>query len=307
MRLVFMGTPSFAVPTLMEIVGQGHEVAAVYTQPPRPAGRGMDERKSAVHEAADNLALDVRHPKSLAGEAEEIAALSPEALVVVAYGLILPKDVLQTAEYGALNVHASLLPRWRGAAPVARAIMAGDAQTGVSVMKMEEGLDTGPVAMEERVPIAPGDTAGDLTETLARLGADLMGRALGAMARGTITFTPQAPDGATYARKIQKAEAALDFSEPSDAVRNHIHGLSPFPGAHASIEIAGRPERLKFLHAAAVAGDGAPGEIIGPGLTIACGTGAVAIKTVQRAGKGSMDADDFMRGARLSPGDRFLP
>ncbi len=307
MRIVFMGTPQFAVPTLMEIIGQGHDVAAVYTQPPRPAGRrGLDETKSPVHEAAEALGLDVRHPaSSLKDRAEEIAALEADALVVVAYGLILPQAVLDAAEYGAFNVHASLLPRWRGAAPVARAIMAGDAQTGVAVMKMEAGLDTGPVAMEERVAIAPQETAGELTERLARLGADLMGRALGGLQRGALTFTPQAEAGATYAKKIDKGEAAIDFAAPAAAVRAHIHGLSPWPGAHATLEIGGKPERLKVLRAEEVAGEGAPGTILDGDLTVACGTGAVRLTRVQRPGKGAVDAADFLRGARVEAGTRF--
>ncbi len=306
MRIVFMGTPQFAVPTLMEIIGQGHDVVAVYTQPPRPAGRrGLGETKSPVHEAAEALGLDVRHPASLKDRAGEIAALEADALVVVAYGLILPQAVLDAARYGAFNVHASLLPRWRGAAPVARAIMAGDAQTGVAVMKMEAGLDTGPVAMEERVAIAPQDTAGELTERLARLGADLMGRALGGLERGALTFTPQAEAGATYAKKIDKGEAAIDFAAPAAAVRAHIHGLSPWPGAHATLEIGGKPERLKVLRAEEVAGEGAPGTILDGELTVACGTGAVRLTRVQRPGKGAVDAADFLRGARVEAGTRF--
>lgn len=306
MRLVFMGTPAFAVPTLMELVGQGHEVVAVYTQPPRPAGRrGLDETKSAVHEAAEALGIEVRHPVSLKDRAEEIAALGADALVVVAYGLLLPQAVLDAAPLGAFNVHASLLPRWRGAAPIARAIMAGDAETGVAVMKMEAGLDTGPVAMEERIAIGPDDTAGGLTERLARLGADLMGRALGGLERGALTLTPQPEEGATYARKIDKAEAAIDFAQPAAAVRAHIHGLNPWPGAHATIEIGGKPERLKVLLAEVVAGEGAPGTVLDDRLTVACGEGAVRLLRVQRAGRSAVDAADFLRGARVATGDRF--
>ncbi|MEM8664946.1 MAG: methionyl-tRNA formyltransferase [Pseudomonadota bacterium] len=305
MRVVFMGTPDFAVPTLMEIVGQGHEVAAVYTQPPRRAGRGMDERKSAVHEAAEALGLDVHTPVSLKDRAGEIAAVDADVIVVVAYGLILPQAVLDAAEHGAYNVHGSILPRWRGAAPVARAIMAGDTQTGVAVMKMEAGLDTGPVAMEEPIKIAPTDTAGDLTERLARLGGDLMGRALGGLARGSLTLTPQPDEGVTYAHKIQKAEAAVDFSKPATAVRNHIHGLSPWPGAFGTIRLAGKPERLKLLEAEVVDGEGAPGALIGDDLSVACGDGAIRLLRVQRAGKGAVTVDEFLRGARLDEGARF--
>lgn len=306
MRLVFMGTPDFAVPTLMEIVGQGHEVVAVYTQPPRPAGRrGLGETKSPVHEAAEALGIPVHHPVSLKDRAGEIEALGADALVVVAYGLLLPQTVLDAAPLGAYNVHASLLPRWRGAAPIARAIMAGDAETGVGVMKMEAGLDTGPVAMEERIAIHPDDTAGELTERLARLGADLMGRALGGLERGALTLTPQDAEGATYARKIDKAEAAIDFTRPAAAVCAHIHGLSPWPGAHGTLAIAGKAERLKVLRATIAAGNGAPGTVLDDALTVACGEGAVRLLRVQRAGKSAVDAADFLRGARVGAGDRF--
>lgn len=297
-----MGTPQFAVPTLMEIAGHGIEVAAVYTQPPRPAGRGLDERRSPVHEAAVALGLTVRHPPRLSGEAEAIAALEPDALVVVAYGLILPEAVLSAAPLGAYNLHASLLPRWRGAAPVARAIMAGDAETGVCVMGMEKGLDTGPVAMVERTPIAPGESAGDLAERLSRLGADLMVRALGGLQRGALTLTPQPEEGATYAAKIDKAEAAIDFGRPAHEVANLIHGLNPMPGAHTLA--AG--ERLKVWRAAVEpGGQGAPGTLLDDELTIACAKGAVRLTEVQRPGKGRVDAAAYRRGARLATGDRL--
>ncbi|UOM36807.1 methionyl-tRNA formyltransferase [Acuticoccus sp. I52.16.1] len=305
MRVVFMGTPSFAVPTFMEIAGQGHEIPAVYTQPPRPAGRGMAERRSAVHEAADALGIEVRHPTSLKEEAGAIEALEADVLVVVAYGLILPQAVLDSAPLGAFNVHASLLPRWRGAAPVARAIMAGDAQTGVAVMRMEKGLDTGPVAMVERTPIGPDDTAADLTDRLSRLGADLMVRALAGLEREALTMTPQPQEGVTYAHKIDKAEAPIDFTADAETVRNHIHGLNPMPGAHATIEIGGKPERLKVLRATLADGTGAPGEVLDDRLTVACGRGAVRLVRVQRAGKSPVEADAFLRGARIGPGDRF--
>lgn len=306
MRVVFMGTPDFAVPTLMEIAGQGYEVAAVYTQPPRPAGRrGLDERKSAVHEAAEALGIEVRHPVSLKDRADEIKDLAPDVLVVVAYGLILPPAVLDAAPMGAFNVHASLLPRWRGAAPVARAIMAGDTETGVAVMQMEAGLDTGPVAMEERVPIGPTDTAGELAERLSRLGGDLMVRALGALSRGGLALRPQSGAGITYAHKIDKAEAAIDFSKDAEAVRAHIHGLSPWPGAFAMLEVAGKPERIKVLFAQTVPGDGVPGTVLDDQLTVACGRGAVRLLKVQRAGKGVVTADEFLRGARVGAGAQF--
>ena len=261
MRVIYMGTPDFAVPTLMEIAGQGHDIVAVYTQPPRPAGRGMGERKSAVHEAAETLGLDVRHPHSLKGRAGDIAALDADVAVVAAYGLILPQAVLDATHHGAFNVHASLLPRWRGAAPVARAVMAGDTQTGVTIMKMEQGLDTGPIAMMERVAIGPDDTAGTVTERLARLGADLMVRALGGLERGALDPAPQPEEGVTYASKIDKAEARIDFSRPASAVRNHIHGLNPVPGAWTTLPIGDRVERIKVLRAAVTDGEGAPGTI----------------------------------------------
>ncbi|ORE95695.1 methionyl-tRNA formyltransferase [Stappia sp. 22II-S9-Z10] len=307
MRVVFMGTPAFSVPTLMEIVGQGHEVVAVYTQPPRPAGRGMAERKSAVHEAAEAFGIEVRHPVSLRdpAEAAAIAALQADVLVVVAYGLILPVPVLEAAPLGAYNVHASLLPRWRGAAPVARAIMAGDAVTGVAVMRMEKGLDTGPVAMVEHTPIGPDDTAADLTDRLARLGADLMVRAMAGLERDALTLTPQPDEGVTYAHKIDKAEAPIDFTLPAEAVRNHIHGLNPMPGAHATFTLGGKAERLKVLRAVVADGAGEPGTVLDDRLTVACGTGAVRLTRVQRAGKSPVDADAFLRGARIGPGDRF--
>ncbi|MBJ3777404.1 methionyl-tRNA formyltransferase [Acuticoccus mangrovi] len=305
MRVVFMGTPPFAVPTLMEIVGQGHEICAVYTQPPRPAGRGMAERRSAVHEAADALGIEVRHPTSLREEAGAIAALEADAAVVVAYGLLLPESVLQATRLGAFNVHASLLPRWRGAAPVARAIMAGDAETGVCVMKMEKGLDTGPVAMVERVAIGPDDTAGELTERLSRLGADLMGRALGGLERGALTLEKQPVEGATYANKIDKAEAVIDFDASAEAVRNHIHGLNPMPGAHTTMRVGDKTERLKILNVVVVDGEGEPGTVLDDRLTIACAVGAIRPTRVQRAGKGPVDTDAFLRGARIAVGDRF--
>ncbi|MEM6849953.1 MAG: methionyl-tRNA formyltransferase [Pseudomonadota bacterium] len=301
LRVVFMGTPDFSLPTLMEIVGQGHEIVAVYTQPPRPAGRGMAERRSAVHDAADALMVDVRTPKTLRDD-EALAALEAlqaDVLVVIAYGLLLPQRALNAAETGAFNVHASLLPRWRGAAPIHRAIMAGDTETGVAIMKMEAGLDTGPVAMVERVPIRPDDTAGEMTGTLSRLGADLMGRALGALERGTLSLEAQPEVGVTYAKKIDKAEAAIDFGQPAEMVRAHIHGLSPWPGAHTTLPGG---ERLKVLRAEVLDGSGAPGGVLVPDLTVACGEGALRLTRVQRAGKGPMAADEFLRGAQLPVG-----
>lgn len=310
--VVFMGTPEFAVPTLMEIAGQGHDVRAVYTRAPRPAGRGMAERRSPVHEAAALLGLPVHHPRTLRDPAavETFRAHEADVAVVVAYGLILPREILEAPRLGCLNVHASLLPRWRGAAPIQRAVMAGDRETGVSIMRMEEGLDTGPVLLEERLPIPPDATAGDLHDPLARLGADLMVRALGGLERGALVETPQPEAGVTYAEKISKDEARIDWSRPARAVHDHARGLSPFPGAWCAFDPGGAPERrerLKVLRTQAVEGAGAPGEILeaGPRLVVACGEGAVSLVEVQRAGKAAAPADAFVRGARLSVGDRL--
>lgn len=303
MRIAFFGTPQFAVPTLTEIIGQGHDVAAVYTQPPRSAGRGLSETRSPVHETAARFSLPVFAPVSLRpqDEAARFAALDVEVGVVVAYGQILPQAFLDAAAHGCLNLHASLLPRWRGAAPVARAIMAGDRETGVMVMQMEAGLDTGPVAMSERVAIGDDTTAGELATQLASLGADLMARALAALSRGVLTFTPQAAEGATYAKKIDKAETRIDWARPAREVHNHIRGLSPAPGAW--FELAG--ERIRVLRSTLASGSGAPGSVLDDALTVACGDGAVRLTNVQRAGKAAMAAEAFLRGTPLAPGTRL--
>ncbi len=303
MRVAFFGTPDFAVPTLTEIVGQGHEVVAVYSQPPRAAGRGMAERKSPVHEVADGFGLPVFTPVTLKSdrEAEHFAGLEPDIGVAVAYGLILPEPILRAPPLGCLNLHASLLPRWRGAAPVARAVMAGDAETGVMVMQMEAGLDTGPVAMSERVAIGADETAGELADRLARLGADLMVRALSAAGRAALDLTPQPEEGVTYARKIDKAEARIDWSRPGRDVHNHIRGLSPWPGAWFEADLGNGSERVKALRATLAESSGAPGALVGEGLTIACGEGAVRLTRVQRAGKQAADADEFLRGVQARP------
>ena len=306
MRVVFMGTPDFAVPTLMEIIGQGHEVVAVYTQPPRPAGRGQAERRSPVHQAADGFGLPVLTPHGFkdAGTQDAFAAHDADVAVVVAYGQLLPQAVLDTPAEGCLNLHASLLPRWRGAAPIQRAIMAGDHETGVMVMRMGPGLDTGPVALTERIEIGADETAGQLHDRLMRLGADLMGRALAALSRGALTFHEQ--EGETvYAKKIEKAEARIDWSRPAREVHNHIRGLSPFPGAWFEAELGGKPERIKVLRSALADGSGAPGTVLDDALTIACGGGAVRLVELQRAGKGAMAADAFLRGAAVSAGQKF--
>ena len=303
LRIAFFGTPSFAVPTLTEIVGQGHEVVAVYSQPPRPAGRGMAERKSPVHETAERLGLPVSTPRTLRSDdaAAAFAALAPDVAVVVAYGLILPAPFLDAPAEGCLNLHASLLPRWRGAAPIARAIMAGDTETGVEVMRMEAGLDTGPVAMIERVAIGPDVTAGEMTERLSRLGADLMARALGALARGGLGFVPQAADGVTYAKKLDKAETRIDWTRPAADVNNHIRGLSPDPGAWFEADFGRGPERIRVLRSTLAEATGSPGSIVGPGLTVACGSGAVRLNEIQRAGKQPVKAEAFLAGIRQMP------
>ena len=307
LRIVFMGTPDFAVPTLSEIMRQGHEVAAVYTRAPAAAGRGMELRPSPVHRLAERFGLPVLTPKALRSEeaAETFRSHRAEAAVVVAYGMILPKPILDAPPLGCLNLHASLLPRWRGAAPIQRAIMAGDKETGVAVMKMEQGLDTGPVAMVERVPIGPDMTAGELHDLLAPLGADLMGRALAALARGTLSFTPQSEEGVTYARKITNEEARIDWSRPAQAVHDQVRGLSPFPGAFFMVDLGKGPERMKVLRTARAEGAGEPGRLLDAAGTVACGEGAVRLVQVQRAGRGVVKADEFLRGARLEPGVRL--
>ncbi len=305
LRVVFMGTPEFAVPTLTEIVGHGHEVVAVYSQPPRPSGRrGLEVRKSPIHEIAERFGLTVCTPSSLKaeGEAEAIALLGADVGVVVAYGQILPRAVLVAPDNGCLNLHASLLPRWRGAAPIERAIMAGDSETGVMVMRMEAGLDTGPVALAERLAIGPDATAGELTERLSRLGADLMVRALAALSRGGLTVTPQAEEGVTYAKKIDKAETRIDWSRPGGQVHNHIRGLSPDPGAWFEMDAGKGPERVKVLRSTLAEGDGAPGSILDDALTVACGGGAVRLLELQRAGRQPLKAPEFLRGAAIAPG-----
>jgi methionyl-tRNA formyltransferase len=302
-----MGTPDFAVPTLAEIVGQGHDVAAVYTRAPKPAGRGMAEKRTPVHELAARFKIAVETPRTL--RSDEAAAVfrrhAADVAVVVAYGLILPKPILDAPHRGCLNLHASLLPRWRGAAPIQRAVMAGDKETGVAVMKMEEGLDTGPVAMTERIAILADDTAGDVHDALARLGADLMTRALAALSRGALNFTPQPSEGVTYAAKIGNDEARIDWARPARLLHDHVRGLAPFPGAFTQIDSGRGAERLKVLRTAPAAGSGAPGEILDGDMTVACGEGALRLRSVQRAGRGAVGGAEFMRGARLAPGSRL--
>jgi methionyl-tRNA formyltransferase len=298
-----MGTPEFAVPTLTELVGRGHEIAAVYTRAPKPAGRGQAERKSPVHLAAEGFGIPVFTPRSLKNVAEQatFAMHSADVAVVVAYGLILPLAILETPLHGCLNLHGSLLPRWRGAAPIQRAVMAGDARTGVMVMKMDEGLDTGPVGLVDEMAIGPDMTSGELHDKMMLVGADLMARALEALDRGSLEFTPQRDEGVTYASKIEKAEARIDWSKPAAEVHNLIRGLSPSPGAWFTVLLGGAEVRVKVLRSTMAEGTGAPGTLLGDGLTVACGTGAVRLLQVQREGKGAMDAASFLRGAGELP------
>lgn len=307
LRVVFMGTPDFAVPTLLGVIGAGYAVAGVYTQPPRPAGRGMAERRSPVHAIADQAGLPVFTPATLK-EPEpqaELVGLDADVAVVVAYGLILPKPVLDAPRHGCLNLHGSYLPRWRGAAPIQRAILAGDTETGVMVMRMDEGLDTGPICLGERVAIDGNMTAGELHDRMAGLGADLMLRALAALGRGSLDCTPQPEEGASYAPKIEKSETRIDWGKPAIQVHNHIRGLSPFPGAWCELEREGRRERLKVLRSEPANGAGAPGEALDDALCIACGEGAVRLTQVQRAGKQPAAAAVFLRGFPVPAGTRL--
>lgn len=300
LRLAFMGTPAFATPTLAALIGAGHDIACVYTQPPRPKGRGLAEELSPVHRLALASHIPVRTPVSLKDPAQHeiFAALGCDAAVVVAYGLLLPKAILEAPRLGCFNLHASLLPRWRGAAPIQRAIMAGDTETGVMVMRMEEGLDTGPILMAERTAIAR-KTYGQLHDELAQLGASLMTRALGALERGSIGEQPQGEAGITYAKKVAKDETRIAWTRPARELDCFVRALSPSPGAW--FEMKG--ERIKVLYAEPVAGKGAPGDVLHD-LTIACGDGALALTSVQRAGGKAMDAVTFLRGFPLAAGER---
>ncbi len=307
LRIVFMGTPDFSVPTLSEIIAAGHEVVAVYTRAPKSAGRGMEERKSPVHAFALASDIPVFTPRSLKGETEQAAFRihAADVAVVVAYGLILPKPVLDAPRLGCLNLHGSALPRWRGAAPIQRAIMAGDDATAAMVMRMDEGLDTGPICLAERIAIGSNMTAGELHDLMAVNGASLMVRALAALERGSLIAIPQPAEGVTYAAKIEKAEAGIDFARPAVDVHNKIRGLSPFPGAWFETSLAGRKERIKILRSEIAEGaDASPGTVLDDRLTIACGAGAVRLIEVQRAGKRPMPAAEFLRGFELPVGAR---
>ena len=300
MRLVFMGTPDFAVPTLLELASRGYDIAAVYTRAAKPAGRGMELQPTPVEREARRLNLQVATPASLKGSEMEAAfrAHKATAAVVAAYGLWLPKAILDAVPLGCFNLHASLLPRWRGAAPINRAIMAGDPETGATVMKMNEGLDTGDMAMAERIAIGADMTAGDLHDALARLGADLMPRALAALERGTLQFTPQPAQGVTHAAKISKDETRIVWAKSWREVHNHIRGLSPFPGAWCEVDGV----RVKVLRTTKGEGSGKPGSVLDDKLTIACGDGAVRLCQVQRAGKQPMQAEEFLRGTPVASG-----
>ena len=307
LRLIFMGTPDFSVPTLLELVAHGHEVVAVYTRAPKPGGRGMKLQATPVEVEAWRLGIPVLTPKTLrTPEAlEEFRAHDADAAVVVAYGMILPQAILDAPKLGCYNLHASLLPRWRGAAPINRAIMAGDPASGVMVMKMDVGLDTGDVAMAERLPITDAMTASDLHDKLARLGADLMVRAMAALERSALQLVKQSEQGVTYAAKIEKAEARIDWRKSAYHVLRHIHGLSPFPGAWSEIAGGGDAARIKILRCELAKGAGAPGAVLDDHLTIACGAGAIRILELQRAGKAPMKAAEFLRGTPLKPPARL--
>jgi methionyl-tRNA formyltransferase len=307
LRVVFMGTPDFAVPTLSEIVGAGHEVVGVYTQPPRPAGRGMEDKKSPVHRFAEEAELPVFTPKSLrrAEVQNAFASLGADVAVVVAYGLILPKAILETPPFGCLNLHGSLLPRWRGAAPIQRAVMAGDKETGVMVMKMEEGLDTGPVALADRISVGPDSTAGEIHDHLSLMGASLMLRALILLEKGELTFAPQPEDGVTYAAKISKEETRIDWSRSGGEVHDMIRGLSPYPGAWFEALLGGKAERVKVLRSVLVPGKGEPGLLLDGHLTVACGSQAVRLTQVQRPGRRPVGGAEFLRGFPLARGTHF--
>jgi methionyl-tRNA formyltransferase len=307
LRLIFMGTPDFAVPTLLELVAHGHEIVAVYTRAAKPAGRGMKLLPTPVEMEATRLGIPVLTPATLkTPEAlEEFRTHGADAAVVVAYGMILPQAILDAPKLGCFNLHASLLPRWRGAAPINRAIMAGDIETGVMVMKMDAGLDTGDVAMAERLAVTDAMTAADLLDALAPLGGDLMVRAMGALERGRLQLTRQSTDGVTYAAKIEKAEARIDWNKPARDVLRHIHGLSPFPGAWCELAIEGEPARVKILRGEIADGSGAPGDLLDDRLKVACQHGALRILELQRAGKQPMKAEEFLRGTPLKPPARL--
>lgn len=303
MRIAFMGTPDFSVPAFDALREAGHEIACVYTQPPRPAGRGQKERKSPVQLAAEAAGIEVRTPASLkdADAQAAFAALDLEAAVVVAYGLILPAPILDAPRRGCINIHASLLPRWRGAAPIQRALLAGDGETGVTIMQMDEGLDTGPELLRELVEITEGMNAGDLHDALAELGGRLIVDALAGLEDGSVKPSSQIEDGVTYAHKLERGEERIDWSRDAAEVARHVRGFAPWPGAW--FEYSG--DRIKVLAAEVANGSGAPGEVLDDGLTVACGTGALRLLRVQRAGRAAMDAEPYLRGQAVPKGAHF--
>lgn len=309
LRIIFMGTPEFSVPTLRALKDAGHEIVAVYTQPPRRGGRrGLDLQKSPVHQAAELLGLPVLTPLNFKADEdrERFIAFNADVAVVVAYGLLLPEAILAGTRLGCYNGHASLLPRWRGAAPIQRAIMAGDAETGMMVMQMEKGLDTGPVALTSRIAIGDNMTTGELHDSLMLAGARLMREAMEKLEDGDLPLTPQAEEGVLYAAKIDKGETRIDFARPSEDVHNHIRGLSPFPGAWFEMEIGSKPERVKVLQSERATGMGEPGSVLDDALTIACASGAVRLVRLQKAGGKPMSASDFLRGTPIAVGTRLL-
>lgn len=302
LRIIFMGTPEFSVPSLVALVGEGHEVVACYSQPPRPAGRrGLELKKSPVHAKAEELGIPVFTPESLKSEEEQqkFADLGADVTIVIAYGLLLPEPILEAPRLGCYNGHASLLPRWRGAAPIQRAIMAGDEETGVNVMKMDAGLDTGPVALCEKLPISQNMTAGELHDQLSLTTAKLMVDAARLLKNSAVELTEQSEDGVLYASKIEKSETRIDWSKPAAQVHNHIRGLSPFPGAWCEMQVGGKLQRVKVLSSELSDANGTPRTIIDDTMTIACGSGSVRLIKVQRAGKQVQTAEEFLRGNKI--------
>jgi methionyl-tRNA formyltransferase len=308
LSIIFMGTPEFSVPTLRSLVDAGHRIVAVYTQPPRPGGRrGLDLQKSPVHQAAELLGLPVFTPVNFKDPEERriFREMKANVAVVVAYGLLLPQEILDGTDLGCYNGHASLLPRWRGAAPIHRAIMAGDRKSGMMVMKMDKGLDTGPVALTREVEIGASMTSGELHDKLMHIGARAMAEAMLKLEINDLPLTPQPAEGAVYAAKIDKSETRIDFARPAEEVHNHVRGLSPFPGAWFEAEIGGKPERIKVLGSELAAGTGTPGEVITDDLVVACAIGAVRLTRLQKAGGKVLSAVDFLRGTPIAPGTRL--
>ncbi len=305
LRLAFMGTPGFAVPALEALIAAGHDVAAVYTQPPRPAGRGQAERRSEVHEAAAKHGIPVRHPTSLKSPAEQqaFADLKLDAAVVAAYGLILPQAILAAPKLGCLNIHASLLPRWRGAAPIQRAIMAGDTESGVTIMQMDEGLDTGAMLLQDSLPITASTTAETLHDALAALGAGLIVRALDGLAAGNLEAKPQPADGVTYAKKLTREDGVIDWRKPAVDIERQVRAMTPWPGAF--FEHGGTHFKVLAAEASLQGAGEPPGTVLDDKLLVACGAGALRLRRVQREGRAAMDAEAFLRGFPLPPGTRL--